>query len=143
MGLGLRDVVLVGELVKGLGVTLRHLFKPPVTIQYPTQRRQTAPRFRGLLRWDESKCVACVLCAHYCPAKAINIVTGEKEDGAKKVMQYRLDAARCMVCGLCAEICPVGALAHSPHYELAAYEREDMVYIQERMSGNPPIIPYR
>jgi formate hydrogenlyase subunit 6/NADH:ubiquinone oxidoreductase subunit I len=26
---------MIGEIVKGLGTTLKHLFQPPVTIQYP------------------------------------------------------------------------------------------------------------
>lgn len=143
MGLGLRDVGLAWELVRGLGVTLRHFFKPTVTIHYPTERREPFERYRGLVRWDEEKCAACALCAHFCPVKAITILTDEGPDGKKIVKYYEIDAAHCMYCGLCSEICPVGALSHSPYHELAAYEREDTIYAQERMAGAPPIKMYR
>ncbi|MDN5346633.1 MAG: NADH-quinone oxidoreductase subunit [Clostridia bacterium] len=143
MALGLKDIGLAMELIRGIGVTVRHFFQPTVTIHYPKQRREPYPRFRGLVRWDKEKCAACVLCAHYCPVKAIQIVTGEGKEGQKEVLYYQIDAARCMYCGLCSEICPVGALSHSPYYELAVYERQDAVYAQERLAGEPPIIRYR
>lgn len=143
MSLGFKDLGLAGELIRGLGVTLRHMLSPVVTIQYPTQRREPHERYRGLVRWDREKCEACVLCEHYCPVKAIKITTGEGEDGKKKVLHYQVDALHCMLCGLCVEICPVDALSHSSHYELAVYKREDTVYAQERMAGDPPIKRYR
>ncbi|KKM08766.1 hypothetical protein SY88_21880 [Clostridiales bacterium PH28_bin88] len=140
---GLKDIGLAKELVRGLGVTLRHLFSKPVTIQYPTERREPFDRFRGLIRWDQEKCVACVLCEHYCPVKAIDIVTGEDEQGKKTVLHYQVDAIHCMLCGFCVEICPVSALSHSHHYELAVYESRDAIFAQERMAGDPPITRYR
>lgn len=33
--------------IRGFLVTLRHFFQRPVTIQYPEQKREQAPRFRG------------------------------------------------------------------------------------------------
>ncbi|GAW94175.1 NuoI/complex I 23 kDa subunit family protein [Calderihabitans maritimus] len=143
MALRLRDVVLAKELIRGLGVTLRHLFQKPVTLQYPTERREPHERFRGLVRWDREKCAACVLCEHYCPVKAIDIVTGEGEQGEKVVLHYQIDASHCMLCGFCVEICPVNALSHSPYYELAVYDLEDTIYAQEKMAGEPPITRYR
>ncbi|MHB1127375.1 MAG: NuoI/complex I 23 kDa subunit family protein [Bacillota bacterium] len=143
MGLGLRDIGLAVELVRGLGVTLRTLFSRPFTVEYPTRRREPYGRFRGLLRWDREKCAACVLCEHYCPAKAIEIVTGEGEQGQKIVLHYQLDAVRCMFCGICTEICPVGALSHSPYFELAVYDREQAIFAQEEMAGEPPTTRYR
>lgn len=141
--MALRDLALTTELIRGLAVTLRNFLSRPVTIQYPAERREPYPRFRGLLRWDKEKCAACALCAHYCPAKAITIVTGEGENGQKVVNHYQIDVTHCLHCGFCSEICPVGALSHSPYYELAAYRREDTIYAQERMAGEPAITRYR
>jgi len=143
MGLGIKDLGLAVELLRGMGITFREMLKPPVTVQYPTQRRQQSEAYRGLLRWDANKCVACVLCEYYCPVKAINIITAEGPDGKKTVLDYRLDAAHCMTCGLCVEICPVRALSHSPDFELAAFEREEVVFHNEKMSGPPEIKKYR
>lgn len=143
MGLRFKDVVLVKELVRGLGVTLRHMLSRPVTVQYPTERKEPQERFRGLVRWDKEKCAACVLCEHYCPVNAIHIETGENEKGEKVVLHYQLNAARCMFCGFCVELCPVNALSHSPYYELAVYELDEAIFAEERMAGEPPITRYR
>ncbi|NTU62329.1 MAG: NADH-quinone oxidoreductase subunit I, partial [Chloroflexi bacterium] len=35
------------EIFKGMSITLRELFKPPVTIQYPEIKRPVRQRFRG------------------------------------------------------------------------------------------------
>jgi NAD(P)H-quinone oxidoreductase subunit I len=43
-------------IVKGLTVTIRHLFRHPITTQYPEQRLVTSRRSRGNeLVWDEIK----------------------------------------------------------------------------------------
>jgi len=143
MSLSLKDIKLTGELIRGLKITLRYMFKPSVTIQYPTQRREASENYRGLIRWDKDKCVACVLCEYFCPAKAIDITTGEDEAGNKKVLNYQVDASHCMYCGYCVEICPVKAIKHSEHFELSVYELEDTIYAQEKMAGDPPITKYR
>ena len=65
----------VVELVRGLGTTLKMMFERPVTVQYPEEKRQVRPRFRGrhvLKRYDNGleKCIGCSLCAAACPADA-------------------------------------------------------------------------
>ena len=43
------------EIAKGMGTTLKHLFKPPVTIQYPEIKRPVRHRYKGrheLKRYD-------------------------------------------------------------------------------------------
>jgi len=51
-------------ILKGMGVTIGHFFRKPETLQYPDERPNLSPRFRGLqeLQVDENgeeKCVAC------------------------------------------------------------------------------------
>ena len=64
------------ELLKGMNVTGRYLFKRKVTIQYPEEKTPMSPRFRGLhalRRYEngEERCIACKLCEAVCPALAI------------------------------------------------------------------------
>ena len=63
----------VFELVRGLFTSGRMMFEKPVTFQYPEQKREVRPRFRGrhvLKRYDNGleKCIGCSLCAAACPA---------------------------------------------------------------------------
>ena len=66
---------------KGFGVTLKQIFKKPITQQYPEYKRPLYPRFRGRHRlWRHEngleKCVGCSLCAAACPADCIRVVAG-------------------------------------------------------------------
>ena len=68
--------------VKGFGVTLKQIFKKPITQQYPEYKRPVYPRFRGRHRlWRHAngleKCVGCSLCAAACPADCIRVVAAE------------------------------------------------------------------
>ena len=54
--------------LKGMALTLKHLVDPhKVTLQYPTEKWQLSPRWRGTHRMlttetGKAKCVACGLC---------------------------------------------------------------------------------
>ncbi len=73
--------------LKGLALTLRHLVDPhKVTVQYPEERWDISPRWRGTHRMlttedGKAKCVACGLCPTVCPANCIKLVPGEDEHG--------------------------------------------------------------
>ena len=69
------------EMLQGLSVTLRNLFRRKITIQYPEEKTPASPRFRGLhaLRRypnGEERCIACKLCEAVCPALAISDLSG-------------------------------------------------------------------
>jgi NADH-quinone oxidoreductase subunit I len=66
--------------LKGFGVTFKHIFKKPITQQYPEYKRPVYPRFRGRHRLHLhanglEKCVGCSLCAAACPSDCIRVVT--------------------------------------------------------------------
>ena len=68
--------------VRGFGVTLKQIFKKPITQQYPEYKRPLYPRFRGRHRlWRHAngleKCIGCSLCAAACPADCIRVVAAE------------------------------------------------------------------
>src|SRR6476620_11065634 len=120
--------------VKGFGVTLKRMFMPKMTIQYPEEKREMAPRFRGLpsLRSDpetgEALCVACGLCARICPTSCLemNVVPSEEDD--PELGEFILRSGRCMFCGLCANLFPLDAITMSGEYEFSMLEREGLVY---------------
>ncbi len=112
----------------GMGVTMRHLFRKPVTMFYPEERWETPPNFRGLLKSDMEACIACELCAKACPVDCIRIEWAREPGKPGKIpVRFQIDYQKCMVCGLCVESCPTGAIWHSNEYENAAFNRVGLV----------------
>jgi len=126
--------------VKGFGVTLKRAFMPKITIQYPEEQRDQAPRFRGLpsLRADpdtgEALCVACGLCARICPTSCLDMHVIASEEGDRELGEFILRSGRCMFCGLCAQVCPVDAITMSAEYELSVLDRDGMVYTKTELA---------
>ncbi|ACH40910.1 NADH dehydrogenase I, I subunit [Citrifermentans bemidjiense Bem] len=128
---------MIMPLIKGLQITLSHMFKKPVTLQYPTERPQIANTFRGLhalnVSHDKAKCVACYLCPTVCPAKCITVEAGEDQNHDKYAAKYEIDMLRCIFCGYCVEACPVDAIRMTEQFELANYSRADFTFTKERL----------
>ena len=128
----------------GLGVTMRHMFLKKDTLQYPEQRREFGPRYRGVpaLVKDQDgreKCVACYMCQWVCPPLAITIEAAEyPADHAlhnveKYPARFDINMLRCIYCGLCEEACPEEAIVMSREVEIATYDRPSMVYEKEQL----------
>ena len=126
-------------LLKGLSVTIRHMFRHPVTTQYPEQRLNTSRRTRGNeLIWSREKCTGCGTCAKTCPQGAIEIVTSTNLAENKYVVdKYQVDTGYCIQCGLCVEACPYEALYMGYAYERAKYRRGELVQTKEIMLELP------
>jgi NADPH-dependent glutamate synthase beta subunit-like oxidoreductase len=63
-------------IAKGMAVTLKHLFRHPVTTQYPEQKLIVSRRTRGNeLIWQQEQCSGCSTCAKSCPQGVIKIET--------------------------------------------------------------------
>jgi NADH-quinone oxidoreductase subunit I len=126
--------------VKGFAVTFKRLFAPTITIQYPDEKRELAPRFRGLpsLRVDpesgEALCVACGLCARICPTSCLDMHVIPSEEGDRELGEFMLKAGRCLFCGLCSQVCPVDAIAMSGEYELSVMDRDGLVYTKTELA---------
>jgi NADH-quinone oxidoreductase chain I len=119
------------SLVVGLGVTMKALFQPIVTVQYPREEIDITPNYRGHIdlildpKKNTFKCIACGMCERSCPSGCIK-VKGEKLEGKKKKSPviFDLDFTKCSLCGTCVEVCPTKALEFSGEYNLAAFSKE-------------------
>lgn len=122
-------------IAKGLTVTIRHLFRHPITTQYPEQRLTISRRTRGNeLIWDRAKCTGCATCAKACPLGAIEIVTSiNPVDNRYDVEKYRVDTGYCIQCGLCTEACPYHAVYMGYSFERAKYRRPELVQTNDQM----------
>ncbi|MDA8337288.1 MAG: NADH-quinone oxidoreductase subunit I [Peptococcaceae bacterium] len=112
-------------LATGLEITLKELFTPKVTIQYPEERAPLPARFHGRFTLDKEACIACGLCQNACPNRVINCVR-TKVDKKNVLTGYHMDIQYCLFCGLCVEACPKGALRFSQDFEMACYHRENV-----------------
>ena len=130
------------EIVGGLYLTLKYMFKSKVTINYPYQKGPLSPRFRGehaLRRYPngEERCIACKLCEAICPAQAITIESEPREgDDSRRTTVYDIDMIKCIYCGLCQEACPVDAIVEGPNFEFATFTREELYYNKQKLLAN-------
>ena len=135
----IEGVSYVRATIKGLALTFKHLVDPhKVTVQYPEERWDIAPRWRGTHRMlttedGKAKCVACGLCPTVCPANCIKLVPGEDEEGNRYPLVFEIDEFRCIFCGYCQEVCPEEAIHMGRHYENSEYSRDRFVYDLARL----------
>jgi NADH-quinone oxidoreductase chain I len=126
-------------LLKGMSVTIRHLFRHPTVNQYPEQHLNISRRSRGNeLIWSREKCTGCATCAKTCPQGAIEIITATNTvENKYEVEKYRVDTGYCIQCGLCVEACPYDALFMGYSYERAKYRRGDLIQSDDALLESP------
>jgi formate hydrogenlyase subunit 6/NADH:ubiquinone oxidoreductase subunit I len=131
-------------LLKGMAVTLKHLFKHNTVIQYPDTKQDLPSRTRGVIALKEENCTVCMLCARECPDWCIYIDSHKEQLAPKRqggrprkrnvLDRFAIDYALCMYCGICVEVCPYDALFWSREFEYAEYDIREMTHEKERLS---------
>lgn len=143
-------------LAKGLKLTLETFFKKPVTVQYPHEKEEHAPRARGVIALKEENCTVCMLCARECPVWCI-FIEGYKDQGpprrpggkprmAPKLDRFDIDYSLCMYCGICVDVCPFDALFWNPEAEYSEPKIADLLHDKSKLGewlqgvpGKPPL----
>jgi NADH-quinone oxidoreductase subunit I len=122
-------------LAGGFATTFKHLFRRPITEQYPEYRRPLPQRSRAriILTRDpdgDERCVACYLCSAVCPVSCISMQSAERGDGRRYAVWFRINFARCIYCGFCEEACPTLAIQLTPDFETC--QRDIVTLVAEK-----------
>src|SRR5256712_8778829 len=92
----------------GFATTLKHIFRKPITVNYPDEKFPVFPKWRGkqVLMRDENgleKCVACGLCSVACPPDAISLEAAENDGTGqarpRSASVYQIPKTRCPFLG--------------------------------------------
>jgi|GEM_PF-150212 len=130
------------DIIKGMALTLKMMFRHAVTRQYPDEVRDPIPSFRGRhafvrdQKTGKEKCIMCMKCSQICPSQCIHIEKGKREDGKMYLAKFEIESLRCIFCGYCVEVCPVCALDLTEEHRYSSYTREECLFTRERLLSN-------
>lgn len=138
--IGFFEAMYLPAVFEGLKTTVRHIFEPKVTEQFPEEKPELPANYRGVhrLNRDEQgrvKCVACFMCSTACPARCIEIQGADApwDDRDKYPVKFVIDELRCIFCGMCEEACPCDAIELTSIYDLTGGSREEMLFDREKL----------
>lgn len=145
-------MVSLGMVVRGsfkaMKVSLRNLFRSPITVMYPQKRRPVPRSWRAggfALTYDpetgEENCIGCRLCEFICPSQIISVtmIKGEKRKngkGATYAKSFTLNFQACMQCELCVQVCPTDAIVMLRELHTPTFSRDDLFYTKEKLLEN-------
>jgi len=128
----------VSSALVGMSITIKHIYRKPVTLQYPDERQVMSDRFRGFVHNDMTKCDSCNICAKLCPVDCIYIES-EGKGKVRMMTRYAIDYNKCIWCSMCTENCHTGSITMSHDYDHSVYDRRSLVY--EFMDPTKETIP--
>ncbi|MCU7496198.1 MAG: NADH-quinone oxidoreductase subunit I [Ignavibacteria bacterium] len=137
--LTIAEKLYIPEIVKGLGLTLKSMFRPKFTMEYPEVKFIPPASYRGrpVLVQEESgteRCVACGLCSRVCPSLAIEVQASETSlEKERYPVKFEINMLRCIFCGFCEEVCPEEAIVMSKDYELVFRDRSEAIYGKDKL----------
>ena len=129
------------SLIRSMWLVFLHMFHKRETYQYPEEKAPLPARWRGRIALTRDpdggeRCVGCYLCAAACPVDCISLQATEDPDGRRYPAFFRINFSRCIFCGFCEEACPTYAIQLLPDFEMAEYNRQNLVYEKEHLLIN-------
>jgi NADH-quinone oxidoreductase subunit I len=136
--LSLLEKLYIPQILQGLVITMKQVFRPKFTRQYPEEKWSPSASFRGrpvlVEEHGVERCVACGLCARVCPALAIEVQGSESELSKERYpVVFEINMLRCIFCGFCEEVCPEEAIVMSKEYELTFTRQEDGIFGKDKL----------
>ena len=143
--------LMLREFAIGFATTFKHIFKKPITVNYPDQKVPMFPKYRGkqVLMRDENgleKCVACGLCSVACPADAIYLEAAENDGTRPGGPALRVglpdpqDALHLLRL-LRGSLSRSSAIFMGKDYELAVYSKDDFVWDKQDLLVPAAVTP--
>ena len=131
-------IVIVRAILGAMWITLKNLFRKPITVHYPDTQRNYPDRYRGLLALvyekdtGEEACIGCRLCEFVCPPAVIKVemLKGEKRNYAKT---FSLELYACEFCELCVQVCPTDAIVMMKSFDLSTTDRRELLLDKDRL----------
>jgi formate hydrogenlyase subunit 6/NADH:ubiquinone oxidoreductase subunit I len=114
-----------------LAMMWKNLWGGSRTVLFPARPRVT-PRFRGLVRFDPTRCTGCAICKFRCTSRAIDFKGGKGE------FTWSYDPGQCTFCGRCVE----GCKDHAIHQESSCppiYENIGELKVAYTVARKPPV----
>lgn len=132
-------------ILNGMRISMRNMFRGPITVQYPREKLVLPERARWAveLKFDADgnhKCTGCLACERACPDYIIKIDVTTREDKSKHIDAWDYQIGACMMCGLCVEACPFDAILMGHDYELARRSPDELSYklLDDVDAAKPP-----
>jgi len=130
--------VIIRAILGAMRITLRNLFRKPVTVHYPDKERAYPDRYRGLLALvyekdtGEEACIGCRLCEYVCPPAVIKVemLKSEKRNYAKT---FTLELYACEFCELCVQVCPTDAIVMMKSFDLSTTDRRELLLDKDKL----------
>jgi NADH-quinone oxidoreductase subunit I len=126
-------------------MTLRNLFRKPVTVHYPTTGGNTPIATAGLLALvyekdtGEEACIGCRLCEMVCPPNVIKVEMLKKPE-RNYAKTFTLELYACEFCELCVQVCPTDAIVMMKSFDMATADRRELLLDKDRLHANRPAV---
>ncbi len=115
---------------------ISQLFSKPSCAMYPAVESIAAPRYRGRIAFDPTKCINCGMCERVCCGGAITHTVEKTEEGDRITRSFNLGC--CTFCAHCMDFCSTKAIQLTQDYHMIATKDEDLI-VSGTFIKKPPV----